>query len=362
MKKLFLLSFVLILFSCKKESADERSFYMGFSPWLYDNTLDAQNWVYNKVNNYGDIISEHLEEGIPWPEAYNNEPFSANYVEEIQSRLQLKNPNQKVLLQISPLNVGRNGMALYRGSDINMSLPSKWSHLALNSDSIKTAYLNYAKRMIEYFSPDYMILGVESNLLIRNNIAIWPQYVDLHKYIYTELKKVYPNLQLSVSLFCVPFFPQWSSEDNLEKQMAGLNDLNPYLDFVSFSVHPFMSGLLAEQFPSDYFKNLFSITSKPVAISESSYPAQVWQTLSAPILTFNGSEAKQANFLKQMLIELEMSNAKFIIWFSVRDYDALWNNLLNKDPLALVWRDTGLFDEYGNQRSAFGVWEEYYIK
>lgn len=335
---------------------------MGFSPWLYDNTIEAQSWVYKNINQYGDIISEHLEEGVPWPEAYNNEPFNANYIAEIQSRLQLKGSNQKVLLQISPLNIGRNGIAQYRGSSANMALPLEWSKLALNDDSVKTAYLNYAKKMIEYFSPDYMILGVESNLLIRNNYSIWPQYVDLHKYVYTELKKVYPNLQLSVSLFCVPFFPQWSSEDNLEKQMAGLNDLNPYLDFVSFSVHPFMSGLLAEQFPSDYFKNLFSITTKPIAISESSYPAQVWQTLSEPILTFNGSETKQANFLKLMLDESEKANAKFVIWFCVRDYDALWNNLLNQDPLALVWRDTGLFDEYGNQRNAFGLWKEYYDK
>jgi hypothetical protein len=361
---LIITSLTFALFACNKDNSNiaSRTFYMGFSPWPYDNTVQAQNWIYSNITQYGDIISEHLEEGVPWSEAYTNSPFPQEYINEIESRLQRIGAGQKVLLQISPLNVSRNGMASYRGSSPNQSLPAEWSGLALNDIKVKTAFLNYAKRMIEYFSPDYLLTGVESNLLIRNNPSIWPQYIELHQYIFTELKKVYPTLQISVSLFCVPFFPEWSIEDNLAQQKAGLNDLEPYVDFISFSVHPFMSGLLAETFPTDYLTKLFTFTTKPIAISESSYPAQVWQTASAPILTFNGTPTKQANFLKLLLEESQKANSKFVIWFAIRDYDALWVNALNSDPSALPWRDTGLFDELGAERTAFGIWKEWFQK
>jgi len=33
---------------------------------------------------------------------------------------------------------------------------------------VKTAFLNYARRVIEYFKPEYLITGIEANLTVRN--------------------------------------------------------------------------------------------------------------------------------------------------------------------------------------------------
>jgi len=332
---------------------------MGFSPWPYDATVEAVNWVYGKLAAEGDVVSHHMEEGVPWPESYSGAPFSESYRNEIQSRLDRKVAGQKVLLSISPLNGWRDGMALYRNERINDPLPSPWDGYALNSAEVKTAYLNYAKRMIQYFSPDYLVIGVEVNLLIRNNKALWPAYVDLHTHVYAGIKAEHPSLPVSASFFCVPFFPLWSSGDDIDDQMNGLADIEPHVDHVAFSVHPFMSALLAESFPDDYMANLFAVTDKPVAISESSYPAQVWETLSPPILTFNGSQEKQERFLSLMLEEAQRAKALYVIWFSVRDYDALWSGALGGSETALVWRDTGLYDEAGNHRTARETWMDW---
>ncbi|HOZ15869.1 MAG TPA: hypothetical protein PLH91_09030 [Tenuifilaceae bacterium] len=361
--RLIVITILCFAFACQKDSSvASRSFLMGFSPWHYDNTLEAQSWTYDKIITYGDIISEHMEEGVPWQESYDGSPFPQSFIDEIQSRIALKGIKQKVLLQISPLNVSRNGLANYRGTLPNQTLPEEWSNLAFNDDKVKVAFLNYAKRMVQYFAPDYLLVGVESNLLIRNKPEVWSQYVELQQHIYSELKKVYPNLPISVSMFCVPYFPQWSNEDNLEQQINGLRDIEPYVDFVSFSLHPFMSGLLAESFPDNYLSQLFGLTTKPIAVSESSYSAQVWQTASAPILTFNGSEEKQKNFLKLFLEQSNKSRVEFVIWFCVRDYDALWQNALGSSPDALPWRDTGLYDEQGNERLAMDLWKNWYGK
>lgn len=357
---------ILSLISCKspseEPSIDQRPFLMGFTPWPYDATTDAVEWTYEKISEHSDIISHHMEEGVPWPEAYDNSAFSSEFQTEIDSRLERIEPGMSVLLSVSPLNMGRDAMALYRGSRESMALPAPWDSYALNSTEVKTAYLQYVNKMVDAFQPDYLIIGVEVNLLIRNNPDLWPEYVELHSYVYGEIKQDYPELPVGASFFCVPFFPEWSPEDDLNLQVAGLRDIETTSDFIAFSLHPFMSALTAESFPDDYMETLFAQTDKPVAISESSYPAEYWQTLSEPVVDFNGTPEKQAAFLSEVFQESEMSNALFLIWFSIRDFDALWEGVLNEDPVALVWRDTGLYDGEGNRRIAYDIWEEWFFR
>lgn len=366
--KILLMFVMLLMFSCHSTSSQNinisvdwyRPFYMGFSPWMYEASFAAQEWTYNRIAADGDIISHHLEEGVPWPEAYDGLDFPPSFQAEIDGRVGRKVPGQKVVLQISPLNIRRDGMAFYRGDTPNReTLPAPWNTYALNSDQVKTAFLNYAERMIGYFQPDYLLIGVEVNLLIRNNSALWAHYVDLHNYVYSELKKTHPALPISVSVFCVPYFPEWSAADDdpdlQAKQAQGLKDLENSIDFISYSVHPFMSALLAESpLPNDYLQRLFSLLpGKPVAVSESSYPAQVWELQG---LTFNGTQQKQNDFLKLLLSESKKAQAKFVIWFAIRDYDTLWRDTLGSSDNTLPWRDTGLYDENGNERTAVSTW------
>lgn len=352
---------MLMFASCSDpDPALTRSFYMGFSPWVYDATVEAQHWVYDKVGTEGDVISHHLEEGVPWVEAFANQPYAESFRNELAFRKSKHIAGQKIVVQISPLNVARTGIADYRGTEINMPLPAPWNSFALNSAEVKTAYLNYATYIIDFLQPDYLLIGVEVNLLIRNNPDKWSAYVELNRYVYTELKKSRPSVPLSVSVFCVPYFPQWSSEDILTAQLSGLENLHDSYDILSFSIHPFMSALLAESFPENYLKDMFALTRKPVAISESSYPAQVWSTTTTPTLTFNGTSTKQKDFIKNMLSASQQANAEFVIWFTIRDYDALWNGVLKQSEDALVWRDTGLYSEDGSTREAHAAWLEWF--
>lgn len=333
-----------------------RAFRMGFTPWQYDGTLEARDWTFERIGSEGDIVSQHLEEGVPWADMLAGLPLSGNYLAELDDRKSRQPAGQRTLVQINPLDTGRSGLAPNRGANANEPLAAPWNGYALDHANVKAAYLNYAKVVVEFFEPDFLGLGVEVNLLARNAPAKWDAYVALHAYVYTELKALYPALPIFVSVFCVPFFPEWSSGDNLTLQKDALADLEPYCDLVAFSVHPFMSALLAETFPGDYLDRLFALTSKPVAVSESSYPAQVWSTITPPVLTFNGSIAKQDDFLRRLLDAARRHDARFVIWFCARDYDALWAGLLGGSELALVWRDTGLYDEAGAARTAAATW------
>lgn len=340
------------------DSAPTRPYLMGFSPWLYDATFEARDWVYTKLNAEGDVVSDHLEEGVPWQAMFEGKAFSGTYLAELQDRKNRRVPGKKSLVQINPLNISRDGLAANRGATPGEPLAAPWSGYALNSTQVKTAFLNYAKRIVEFLDPDFLLIGVEVNLLIRNAPALWAAYVELHQHVYAGLKALHPELPVAVSVFCVPYFPEFSSGDSLSAQLAGLADLTPSVDFVAFSLHPFMSALLAESFPDDYFDRLLSLTAKPVAISESSYPAQTWSTSTG--LVFNGSPAKQDAFLAKMLEASRKYRALFVIWFCIRDYDALWNTVLGRSEIGLVWRDTGLYDEAGADRTAIHRWRAAY--
>ena len=82
--------FITLLFSCNSEkegtapSIDQpstnptRSFYMGFTPWLYAATTQAETDVYNFINSTGDIVAHHFQQGIPFNDASTFPNFS-NY-------------------------------------------------------------------------------------------------------------------------------------------------------------------------------------------------------------------------------------------------------------------------------------------
>jgi len=333
-----------------------RPYRLGFTPWPYDATAEAIEWTFATIGTDGDLVSEHLEEGVPWVEMKAGQPLPAPYLAALQDRISRKPPGQRVLVQINALNTARTGLAPEWAMSGGTTLPAPWNGYALDHPDVKAAYLAYALKIVDLFQPDFLGIGVEVNLLLRNEPAKWAAYVALHAYVYAEIKKVHPALPVSASFFCVPFFPEWSSGDNLAVQQAGLADLLPSLDIVAWSAHPFMSALLAETFPDDYFDRLFAYSPKPVAVSESSYPAQTWTTLTGPTLVFRGTPEKQDRFLKLMLEACDRNRARFAVWFSIRDYDALWAGALGGSPEALTWRDTGLYDENGAPRPARDTW------
>src|SRR5690242_15681753 len=81
-------------------TGETRAFNLGFTPWPYAATQEANDWTYAKTEENSDIVSHHLEEGVPWPEMLANQPFSGNLLAGLQDRKSKVKPWQKVLLSI----------------------------------------------------------------------------------------------------------------------------------------------------------------------------------------------------------------------------------------------------------------------
>src|SRR5688572_10737883 len=59
-----------VALSCSKDpDVKTRSFYMGFTPFPYEISLEAVDAVYTKLDTEADIINHHFDNGVPWVEA-----------------------------------------------------------------------------------------------------------------------------------------------------------------------------------------------------------------------------------------------------------------------------------------------------
>ncbi len=346
-----------------QEAGKGRPFYMGFTPFPWDMTAEAVSATYQFITENGDIIAHHFEQGVPWTEALENKPFHPNFENDWKKRKSASS-HKKVYVSVTPLNQWRSGMALYRGENENMPLPNKFKDRELDDPIVKKAYLNYCRRVVKYFHPDYFAIGIEVNELIHNSLQKWPHFVELYKYTYTELKKDYPDLPIfaTVTLHNLTN-PDW----NLIVEQKKIQDFLQYSDIAGISYYSFMVGkswkglLEHSERPTKMLDWLREYTdNKPLAITETGYPAETIK-LKTYNVTIPSDPAKQATYFETLLDKATQDNYLFVICFLYRDYDALWEKIKDLSPEAfIVWKDCGLIDEDGNQRPAYSVWKRYF--
>lgn len=122
-----------------------------------------------------------------------------------------------------------------------------------------------------------------------------------------------------------------------------------------------MTNYSTRSIPQDMYDQLATWTDKPMAVSETGYPAQTFSVnINAGLrVRFNSDEEKQNEYITFLLNEAHEHDMRFVINFVLRDYDDLWKFLGSKEDFTIVWRDTGLYAEDGAERPALLTWREW---
>mgnify|MGYP000330103498 CR=1 FL=1 len=355
-------AFVLACFGCSQEhDVKTRSFYLGFTPFPYDISEEAVNYVYDKIETEADIINHHFDNGVPWQEALTGAPFSQAVIDDWNFRKTHTSASLKVYLSVTPINFSRDGLAAYRGAQDNMALPAPWNTYQFNDEPVKTAYLNYCKRSIDFFKPAYFNMAIEANLLFFNNPSLWTNYLEFHTYIYQQLKAIYPDLPIFTSVAGAHLLDGYFGGNDHSLQRLAALQLMDYSDFYAVSFYPYLSGFLGNPYPENTFDELFSISPKPLVIAETGYVAESFTIdVGAGPVSIESDPAKQQNYFKDLLQACEKRKAKFVINFALRDYDQLWEDIGSPNDIGIAWRDSGFYDENGNARPALSTWKEYF--
>jgi Glycosyl hydrolase family 53 len=331
-----------------------RPFYMGFTLWPADLTDEGLRTAQQFAYAHGDIVSIALIGGIPWPEALDGKPFSKN----LQDSLSYRPPaGKKLFLSISPLDKDRRGLAPYWGDKDDMPLPKPWDKEPLNSPRVKKAYLNFVRRAVEIMRPDYLAIGVESNVLLTREPTKWRPFKDLYRESYRALKKAYPTLPIFFTTE-VLHYKRLTKEAKGTDQEREVADLMKQSDLFAMSVYPHMSIEVPHPVPKNFF-DFAPRFKKPIAVSESGMTSRNIAMRSYG-LVLNGSDADQQQFTELLLKTAARDNYDFVINFATTDFERLVARLRPpQDDLARIWAFTGMQTSDKQPKPAQALWDAY---
>lgn len=356
---------ILLLSSCGGSSStgtapvDTRSFYMGFTPWPYDATSNAVNITYQKIQQDGDIVHHQIMQGIPWEEAFNSTPYPSGVENDLTLRLNQTVAGKTVLLSVDSLNSGRTALANDWADSGEVARVAPWDTRDFDSPEVITAYTNFALDLIARFDPAYFNYGTEASELILNDIGEYNKFITFAQQVSANIKAQYPNLKLMIS---VALKSPASAEMNLIK--ANIASILPYIDVLGVSVYPYIFYNHADKgnpdnLPADWLTQVSALAAgKPIAITETGWIAENL-VISNFGVNVSSNETYQQKYVTRLLEESDQLSVEFVIWWSLIDFQALWEGALLQDDLAAIWRDTGLYDEQVQERSGLSVWKQY---
>lgn len=349
MRKVTIISFFcLMLFT----AAENRSFKMGFSTWIYAPTLEAINGTNEFLKNNGDFYTEQIDEHLPWNELLNGSKWPDKFMENINGRLSRRIKNNQLLLALTPLNDDRNGIL----KNIDGTVPD----LRFGSPKLIDAYYTYCEKMVSLFKPDYLLIGIESNELLKKQPQLWKEYLIFSSEVFSRLKKKYPSLPISQSVTLhVLINPEVKTPTEYRRKISSFTR---GFDFFGVSFYPhFLAYKTEKQFQSA-FDYLHKFTRKPIAFTET---ANIAETVDIPKykIVLESTPAAQKDYLETLFTNAHKKQYLFVSWWAHRDCDKLVDIFpAQVRDLGRIFQDTGIVDEEGRQRPSYKVWQNEFRK
>lgn len=325
---------------------------MGFTQWPADLSDEGVAVAHEYAESHGDIVSVMFIGGIPWPEALDGKPFSKDVQDNMSYR---PAAGKKLFLSISPLNKDKRGLAPYWGDTDNQPLPQPWDKEPLNSPRVKRAFLNFVLRAIDAMRPDYLAIGVESNVLLSRDRSKWQQLKELHRDTYAAVKKAHRMLPVFFTTEVLHYkrLTRDAKGTDQEKEVA---DLMRSSDLFAMSLYPYMSPEVPRIIPPTFldFAKRFK---KGIAVAESGMTSRN-VALKTYGTTLYGSEADQMRFTEFLLKTAARDNYEFVINFATTDSDRLVSRLRPQlADLAQIWAYVGMQTGDRWPKPASAVWD-----
>jgi|SRR6056297_88645 len=332
-------------FFCEFES---RNFQMGFTTWPYAPSIEAVNNTYLFIGNNADIYSEHIDSEIPWDAWINDSPLPTEFTNEITGKASKIIPNMKLTVSVSLLNSSRSELA----SDFNGTIPN---YTELNDVHIEDAYFKHLKYITNQLNPDYLIIAIEVNELLKNAPEKWNAYKLLMSNIRTRVKQEFPSLIISESITLHNFYQPDVPDPAVF--VAEVADYANSMDFATISFYPFFKGLKTKENFQEAFDFLHEKIDKPIAFAETGHLSENLSVQSFN-LSISGNQSEQKDYLESLIMNAQNHDYEYIIWWTHRDYDELWATFPEAvQDLGKIWISTGIINEDGTKKDAYTIWD-----
>ena len=205
--------------------------------------------------------------------------------------------------------------------------------------------------------PDFLAIGIESNVLLSKSPEKWKQLKELHRETYAAVKQKYPALPVFFTTE-VLHYQKLASEARGKDQAGEVADLMQHSDVFAMSIYPHMTYDIPRPIPADLldFARKFG---KPLAVAESGMTSRDVE-LKAFQLTLRGSEADQKQFTEILLRTAARDHYEFVIMFATTDFERLCDKLPPPiNDLARIWAYTGMQTSSKSAKPALAIWDAY---
>ncbi|NOZ35220.1 MAG: hypothetical protein GXO80_07975 [Chlorobi bacterium] len=317
---------------------------MGFTTWSFGPNPEDKTETYNFIANNSDIYIEHPDDKIPWQAWINNTELPVEFTDMINGTVSDKISNIDLCVSLGLLNMDRSDLA----EDFDGTIPQ---YNSMDDKKIEDAYFKHVDYILGKLNPKYLVICIEANELKLHSKVKWEQYKNLIKNVKLRVKEKYPDLKISESITLHNIYnPETENPEAYTNEM--INYMNN-MDFASIS----FKGM---QTKNDFQKAFDLINSRinvPIAFVETCHLAENLNIKSLD-LHIKSSEKKQNKYMETLLTNAQEHNYEFIIWWSYRDFDALWETFPEEvKDLGKIWRNTGILDKNGKKRASKYTWD-----
>ena len=193
----------------------------------------------------------------------------------------------------------------------NRSMPADIATLSFSDPIVKTRFHALIDAIKDQINSQvkYVALGNEVDTYFSAHTTEWGAYKSLVEDARTYLKSIKPNLIVGVTT---------TFDGATSKFVSQVKDLNANMDAIMLTYYPISSGFVPREpntVVGDVAKMVDAAGGKPLVLQEWGYPSST---------SLGSSEAKQAEFIYNSLVELEkqgVSKFPFVSFFKYRDWN-----------------------------------------
>lgn len=335
------------------DTSEARVFQMGFTTWPFAPTQLAVDETNAFLMANGDIYSEHIDSEIPWSAWINDTDLPIAFTDMVAHRTARRTSGTRMTLSISLLNLDRNDLM----PDFDGQKPD---YTALNDETIVEAYHKHVRYLVAQLQPEYLVIAVEVDGLLKNAPEKWAEYKLLISNVKSRIKTEYPTLPIAESVMLHNFYrPDYDTQQSVIDEVG--NYVNT-MDFAAISFYPFLKGLQRTSEVQQAFDFLHAHVDVPIAFAETGHLSEDL-SIEGFDLFIPGTESGQATYMQTLFTNAQAEHYEYIIWWTHRDYDPLWETFPEdlKD-LGKIWISTGILNEDGVEKQAYSSWKAAFSK
>ena len=320
------------------QKGSPRSFELGLASFPTEPTEASYKKAFTLAGQVGELIL--IQRAPPWQEFVGGGTLSKNTQETTQEEKRLAEENRLgIFFGVDPTDPADRGRL--------QALPEGLAGKSFADKEVRDAFIAYVKYVALNYKPQLLALGIEINMYYEQQPDDFDNFVSLYSEAYDAVKEISPDTLVFPTFQLEAMEGLLSPDSESVPEWSLLQKFEPKLDLVAVSTYPSFVFDSPDSIPSDYFSQIKSYTSKPIAIASAGYSSGPGRNG-----VNEGTETEQAAFVGRLLLEADSLDMPFVVWLTGCD------PAVPADPPFDLYAHTGLRRSDGSPKPAWQVWAQ----